>query len=109
MAKENDYYLKCAKMRTPDRWYFNQYVDGILAMSHGFQTKELAESFARSVEREVASMIKNGKKPRENVVQKVEKAIGWSVAGKEFDDFAAALVCKWTEYPNAPLNGIFRN
>ena len=109
MNERSESLRKDAQMRTPDRWYFNQYVNGRLVMSHGFHTKELAESFERSVNSEIASWIRDGKKLREGVVHKIEEAIGWEVAGKEFGSFSDALFYKWTEYPDANLNGVFRH
>ncbi len=97
-----------ARSRTPDNWYFNQYVDGLLVSSHGFHTRELAESFKRGVDESVESSIRHGAKRRENVVEKIEPAVGWSVDGEEFSSFSDALLYKWTVCPDAMLNGVFQ-
>ena len=97
-----------ARSRTPDDWYYNEYVDGLLVYSHGFHTRELAESFKRSVDESVESSIRHGAKRRENVVDKIEPAVGWSVDGEKFSSFSDALLYKWTVCPTATIKGVFK-
>ena len=106
--ERNEHLIKEARSRTPDTWYFNQYVDGRLVMSHGFPNEDLAQSFARSVDQEIESAVRSGAKLRENVMNKVELAIAWRVGDHEFHTFADALFHKWTENPNAYVEGVFR-
>ena len=75
--------------------------------SLGFKTEPLAESFARSVEKEVESAIRSGAKRRPGITERVEEAKGWSVDGKVFSDFHEALWYKWTDRPNAEIKGVF--
>lgn len=91
-----------AESRVPDLWYYNQYVNGTLALSHGFPSKELAEGFKESVKsaRACAPM-------RNGVALKIEQAKGWMVNGKEFATFADALYYKWTECPEVEVKGVF--
>lgn len=95
------------KLYTPDRWYFNQYENGRLISSLGFKTKPLAESFARSVDEEVGSMIRGGAKRRPGITERVEEAKGWSVDEKVFIDFHEALWYMWTNCPNERIKGVF--
>lgn len=96
------------KMYSPDRWYFNQYRDGLLVMSNGFPTKALAESFEKSVMDVVSSKIEDGCKMAPGMTHAVEEAKGWSVDGKEFSDFHEALWYMWAEKPNARIKGVFK-
>lgn len=95
------------KLYTPDLWYYVQREDGRELMQIGFKTKELAESFKKSVEETVQQSIKSGAKKRAGHEHSVEEAKGWSVGGKEFSDFHEALWYMWTSCPSSKVLGIF--
>lgn len=95
------------KMYTPERWYFNQYRDGLLVMSNGFPTKALAKSFEKRVMDVVREKIEDGCEMAPGMTHAVEEAKGWEVNDKRFSNYHEALWYKWNNEP-ATIKGVFQ-
>lgn len=107
MDYRNQKLIADARSRTPDRWYYNQYLNGTLSLSLGFSTKERADEFAENVQKCISRVLKQGREMQKGISIKVEQAKKWSVNGNAFDTFADALYYKWTECPDKEIKGIF--
>ena len=109
MASEQKRLQNEAKSRQPDTHYFNMYEGDALVVSYAYKSKKLAECAKKRFDEEVASMVRNGMKLREEITSRVEAAVAWRCGAEKFSTFWEALLYHWTKGQNDQITGVFNH